>query len=66
MSNTKDFFRNETDYFEAYLPKKYLDDNALELIENDAQRIQAEIKAITLAQELDQSNDFRESKRIKI
>jgi hypothetical protein len=64
--HTKDYFRNETDYFEAYLPQKYLEDNALELIEKDAERIKVELEAIKLSQELNQKNNFRESKKIKI
>jgi hypothetical protein len=64
--HTKDYFRNETDYFEAYLPKKYLENNALEMIENDAKRISVEIEAIILAQDLEQTNNLSNSKKIKL
>lgn len=64
--HSKEYFRNETDYYEAYLPKKYLKDNGLELLENDARRINAEIKAIKFSQELGQANSSTDSKKIKI
>lgn len=52
---TKDCFRNETDYFEAFIPKKYLTENAIELINTEGSIINAELKRIELNQKLNKS-----------
>jgi hypothetical protein len=59
---TMDYFRNETEVCEAYIPWRYLSEGGHELMRDDAVRVEAEFKAARDCQEAEAvvENEARE------